>query len=164
MKKFLAVLLSAVLCATVAYSACAEESVPEETATPETTQTEIKDVVDALKNDEQAQELANKIVDAIKTGAAKKDVADLLANLSDYVGNADLKIEDLKDAGAVRDVLDMFLADAGVDSEELNDAISESTIANKILDIYYSAPVEKPEEETPVEEEETIIPDTGFIG
>lgn len=165
MKKFLAILLSAALCATVAYSAYAANSTEEETNDVTTTDTSksVEDVVNALKNDEQAQKIADGIVDAIKTGATKDDITDLVGSLGDYVSNAGFDLSDLKDGGAVRDVLDMFLADSGIDSEELNNAISESTIANGILNLYYSTP-DVTTTTTTTAADSVIIPDTGFIG
>ena len=84
-----------------------------------------------------------------------------LPSLEKYVNGAGFEVSDLQDTGAIRDVLDAFLEDAGVDSEALNQAISESTIANAVLGIYYSAP-EEPAEEPQVEE--PTIPDTGYNG
>lgn len=164
MKKFLAVLLSVVLCATVAYSVCAEEAAPAEdvVVVDETETNAVADLADSLANDEFAQEKAEEIVDAIKTGSTSDDIVSLLGALEQYVNGAGFEVADLKDTGAVRDVIDAFLEDAGVDSEELNQAISESTVANAVLGIYYSAPeVDPPVENDPPAEE---IPDTGFRG
>ncbi|MEE1066657.1 MAG: hypothetical protein UH249_11055 [Acutalibacteraceae bacterium] len=162
MKKFLAVLLSVVLCATVAYSVCAEEVAPEEdVVVVETEANPVADLADSLANDTVAQEKAEEIVEAIKTGSTSDDIVSLLGALEQYVNGAGFEVSDLQDAGAVRDVIDSFLEDAGVDSEELNQAISESTVANAVLGIYYSAPeVDEPVVDDPTEE----IPDTGFRG
>lgn len=159
MKKFFAVLLSVVLCATVVYSVCAEEValtddvvvVTEDEVNP------VEDLAGELANDAVAQEKAEEIVEAIATGSTSDDIVSLLGALEQYINGAGFEVSDLQDTGAIRDVIDSFLEDAGVNSEELNNAISESTIANAVLGIYYSTP-----EETPVEPEE--IPDTGFRG
>ena len=164
MKKFLAVLLSVVLCATVAYSVCAEEVAPAEdvVVVDETETNAVADLADSLANDEFAQEKAEEIVDAIKTGSTSDDIVSLLGALEQYVNGAGFEVADLKDTGAIRDVIDSFLEDAGVNSEELNQAISESAIADAVLGIYYSAPeVDPPVENDPPAEE---IPDTGFRG
>lgn len=165
MKKFLAILLSAVLCATVAYSVCAEEVAPDDVAVVTTEETNpVADFADQLANDTVAQEKAEEIVDAIKTGSTSDDIVSLLGALEQYINGAGFEVSDLQDAGAVRDVVDAFLEDAGVNADELNEAISESTIANAVLGIYYSAPeVEETTPSTPVEEELTI-PDTGYNG
>ncbi len=165
MKKFLAILLSVVLCATVVYSVCAEELAPaEDVAVVSTEETNpVADFADQLANDAEAQEKAEELVDAIKNGSTSNDIVSLLGALEKYVNGAGFEVSDLEDTGAVRDVIDTFLEDAGIDSEELNKAISESTIANAVLGIYYSAPAV--EETTPaVEEDITTIPDTGYIG
>lgn len=163
MKKFLAILLSAVLCATVAYSVCAEEVAPEDAAVVTTEESNpVADFADQLANDAEAQEKAEEIVEAIKTGSTSDDIVSLLGALEKYINGAGFEVSDLKDAGAVRDVVDAFLEDAGVNADELNEAISESTIANAVLGIYYSAPEETVTEPTQVEE--PTIPDTGFNG
>ncbi len=162
MKKFLAILLSAILCATVAYSVCAEDLAPAEDAVVVTEETNaVADLADQIANDTVAMEKAEEIVDAIANGSASDDVVSLLGALEKYINGAGFEVSDLQDTGAIRDVLDSFLEDAGVDSEALNQAISESTIANAVLGIYYSAP-EAPSEEPPVEE--PTIPDTGYNG
>ena len=160
MKKFFAVLLAVVMCATVAYSVCAEEVAPsEDVAVAETTP--VADLADAIAQDDVAMEKAEAIVEAIQTGSTSDDIVSLLGALEQYVNGAGFEVSDLQDTGAIRDVMDKFLEDAGVDSEELNQAISESTIANAVLGIYYSAP-EVPEE-TP-EVPDVVIPDTGYNG
>lgn len=158
MKKFLAVLLSVVLCATVAYSVCAEEVAPAEdvVVVAENEASPVLDLADQLANDEVAMEKAEEIVEAIATGSTSDDIVSLLGALEQYVNGAGFEVSDLKDTGAIRDVIDSFLEDAGVNSEELNNAISESTIANAVLGVYYSAP------EVPVEPDP--IPETGFRG
>lgn len=163
MKKFLAILLSVVLCATVAYSVCAEEVAPaDDVAVVSTEETNpVADLADQLANDTEAQEKAEEIVDAIKTGSTSDDIVSLLGALEKYINGAGYETSDLEDAGAVRDVIDAFLEDAGVNVEELNEAISESTIANAVLGIYYAAPEETT---TPTEVEEPTIPDTGYNG
>lgn len=163
MKKFLAILLSVVLCATVAYSVCAEEVAPaDDVAVVSTEETNpVADLADQLANDTEAQEKAEEIVDAIKTGSTSDDIVSLLGALEKYINGAGYETSDLEDAGAVRDVIDAFLEDAGVNVEELNEAIAESTIANAVLGIYYAAPEE---ETTQPEVEEPTIPDTGYNG
>lgn len=163
MKKFLAILLSVVLCATVAYSVCAEEVAPaDDVAVVSNEETNpVADLADQLANDTEAQEKAEEIVDAIKTGSTSDDIVSLLGALEKYINGAGFETSDLEDAGAVRDVIDAFLEDAGVNVEELNEAISESTIANAVLGIYYAAPEETP---TQPEVEEPTIPDTGYNG
>lgn len=158
MKKFLAVLLSVVLCATVAYSVCAEEVAPAEdvVVVAEEEASPVEDLAGQLANDEVALEKAEEIVEAIATGSTSDDIVSLLGALEQYINGAGFEVSDLKDTGAVRDVIDSFLEDAGVNSEELNNAISESTVANAVLGIYYSAP------DVPVEPED--IPKTGFRG
>lgn len=160
MKKIFAVLLAVVMCATVAYSVCAEEVAPsEDVAVVETAP--VADLADAIAQDDVAMEKAEAIVEAIQTGSTSDDIVSLLGALEQYVNGAGFEVSDLKDTGAIRDVMDKFLEDAGVDSEELNEAISNSTIANAVLGIYYSAP-EAPE--VPVEPEDEVIPDTGYNG
>ena len=66
MKKFLAVLLSVVLCATVVYSVCAEEILSEEevVVVPDAdVKNTVEDLEDQLANDAIAQEKAEEIVD-----------------------------------------------------------------------------------------------------
>ena len=164
MKKFLAILMVAAVCATVAFSVRAENAEEE---VPETTTSAIEGAVSELQNDEKAEEIANDIVDAVKTGAAKEDIADLISTLEGYINNKGIGTDELQDPGAVRDVVDAFLTDAGVDTEALNNAISNSIIANKALELYYKPEEEEtttePEEEyVPVEEPE--IPACGFVG
>ena len=134
MKKFLAILMVAAVCATVAFSVRAENAEEE---VPETTTSAIEGAVSELQNDERAEEIANDIVDAVKTGAAKEDIADLISTLEGYINNKGIGTDELQDPGAVRDVVDAFLTDAGVDTEALNNAISNSIIANKALELYY---------------------------
>lgn len=162
MKKFLAILMVAAVCATVAFSVRAENDAAEEV--PETTTSTIEGAVSALQNDEKAEKIANDIVDAIKTGAAKDDVADLVANLEKYINDKGIGSDEISDPGAIRDIADAFLTDAGIDVEALNNAISNSIIANKALELYY-----KPDDETTTEPEETPtedvdIPECGFVG
>ncbi|HAY72788.1 MAG TPA: hypothetical protein DCY31_02875 [Ruminococcaceae bacterium] len=162
MKKFLAILMVAAVCATVAFSVRAENNAEE---VPETTTSSIEGAVSALQNDEKAEEIAGEIVDAIKTGAAKEDVADLVTTLEKYINDKGIGSDEISDPGAVRDIADAFLTDAGIDVEALNNAISNSIIANKALELYY-----KPEDETttepeaPTEEPETEVPACGFVG
>ncbi len=167
MKKFLAILLASALCATVAFAVCAEEVAPaDDVAVVSTEETNpVADFADQLANDEEAQAKAEELVDAIKTGSTSDDIVSLLGALEKYVNGAGFEVSDLEDTGAIRDVIDTFLEDSGINTEELNEAIAESTIANAVLGIYYSAP--EAEEETTVTtivEEETTIPDTGYIG
>ncbi len=165
MKKFMAILLSGVLCATVAYSVCAEEvDLAEDASVVAEESTPVADFAEQLANDTEAQEKAEELVNAIQNGSTSDDVVSLLGALEQYVNGAGFDVSELKDTGAVRDVIDAFLEDAGVNSEELNEAISESTIANAVLGIYYSAPaVDEPTTAAPAEEG-TTIPDTGYIG
>lgn len=158
MKKFLAILLSVVLCATVAYSVCAEEVAPTEDVVVTAESNAIADFADQLANDAVAQERAEEIVEAIQNGSTSDDIVSLLGALEQYINGAGFEVSDLQDTGAIRDVVDSFLEDAGIDSEELNQAISESTIANAVLGIYYSAPEVTPDD--PAE----VIPDTGYRG
>lgn len=163
MKKIFAVLLAVVMCATVAYSVCAEEVAPsEDVAVVESAP--VADLADAIAQDDVAMEKAEAIVEAIQTGSTSDDIVSLLGALENYVNGAGFEVSDLEDTGAIRDVMDKFLEDAGVDSEELNQAISESTIANAVLGIYYSAPEVPEEPTTPEEPEEVVIPDTGYNG
>lgn len=164
MKKFLAILMVAAVCATVAFSVRAENDAAEEV--PETTTSTIEGAVSALQNDEKAEEIANEIVDAIKTGAAKEDVADLVANLEKYINDKGIGSDEISDPGAIRDVADAFLTDAGIDVEALNNAISNSIIANKALELYYKPDDEttEPEQTTEETEPETEIPACGFVG
>ncbi len=167
MKKFLAVLMVAAVCVTVAFSVRAENDVTEEV--PETTTSTIEGAVSALQNDENAEKIAGEIADAIKTGAAKEDVSDLVATLEKYINNKGIGSDEIQDPGALRDIVDAFLTDAGVDTEALNNAIANSMIANKALELYY-----KPEEETttttqpnddePTTESEPEVPACGFVG
>ena len=105
------------------------------------------------------------MVDAIKTGASKEDVADLVATLEKYINDKGIGSDEIKDPGALRDIADAFLTDAGVDVEALNNAISNSIIANKALELYYKPENETTTEpETPTEEPEPEIPACGFVG
>lgn len=163
MKKFLAILMVAAVCATVAFSVRAENNVEEEV--PETTTSTIEGAVSALQNDEKAEEIANQIVDSIKTGAAKEDIADLVASLEKYINDKGINSDEISDPGAVRDIMDAFLTDAGIDSEALNNAISNSIIANKALELYYKPDEEPTTKETPDEPTtEEDIPACGFVG
>ena len=160
MKKVLAVLAALSLCATVAYTALAADDVAEEpvVATEETVS--VDDVVAALENNEQAKELADQIADSLQNSTASGDVQSLLDALVDYAEGAGV---DLSQDGALRDVLDKFLNDAGVNSDELNQAIEGSPIADKILGLY--APKDEPTTEPTTEsEEEVVIPDTDYVG
>ncbi len=166
MKKFLAVLMVAAVCATVAFSVRAENDAVEEV--PETTTSTIEGAVSALQNDEKAEEIAGEIVDAIKTGAAKEDVSDLVATLEKYINNKGIGSDELQNPGALRDVVDAFLTDAGVDTEALNNAIANSMIANKALEIYYkpedTTTTTQPDEDEPTTESEPEVPACGFVG
>lgn len=167
MKKFLAILTVVAVCATVALSVRAENDPVEEVT--EATTSSIEGIVSDLQNDEKAEEIANQIVDSIKTGAAKEDIADLVATLEKYVNNKGIESDEVSEPGAVRDVVDAFLTDAGVDTEALNNAIANSMIANKVLDMYY-----KPESEgssttatdptTTMPPDPVVIPPCGFVG
>lgn len=161
MKKFLAILMVAAVCATVAFSVRAENNAEE---VPETTTSSIEGAVSALQNDEKAEKIAGEIADAIKTGAAKEDVADLVATLEKYINDKGIGSDEIKDPGALRDIADAFLTDAGVDVEALNNAISNSIIANKALELYYKPENETTEPEAPTEEPETEVPACGFVG
>ena len=164
MKKFLAILMVAAVCATVAFSVRAENNAEE---VPETTTSSIEGAVSALQNDEKAEEIANDIVDAIKTGAAKEDVADLVASLEKYINDKGIGSDEVGDPGAIRDIADAFLTDAGIDVEALNNAIANSMIANKALELYYKPNEEEtttePDDE-PTTEDVTEIPACGFVG
>lgn len=163
MKKFLAILMVATVCATVAFSVRAQNDAEE---VPETTTSSIEGAVSALQNDEKAEEIANQIADSIKTGAAKEDVSSLVSALEKYINDKGIGSDEIKDSGAVRDVVDAFLSDAGIDTEVLNNAIANSMIANKVLELYY-----KPEEETTKTPEtpdepatDVDVPACGFVG
>lgn len=169
MKKFLAILTVVAVCATVALSVRAEND-PVEDVTEATTSS-IEGIVSDLQTDEKAEEIANQIVDAIKTGAAKDDIADLVATLEKYVNNKGIETDEISDPGAVRDVVDAFLTDAGVDTEALNNAIANSMIANKALDLYYKPDSENPSDPTitvtdPTPDPTTTVtvPPCGFVG
>lgn len=170
MKKFLAILTVVAVCATVALSVRAENDPVEEVT--EATTSSIEGIVSDLQTDEKAEEIANEIVDAIKTGSAKEDIADLVATLEKYVNNKGIESDELTEPGAVRDVVDAFLTDAGVDTEALNNAIANSMIANKALDLYYKPESEDPEDPTtetepPVVDEDpdpVTVPQCGFVG
>ena len=122
---------------------------------PETTTSTIEGAVNALQNDAKAEEIANDIVDAVKTGAAKEDVANLLATLEKYINDKGIGSDEIKDPGALRDIADAFLTDAGVDVEALNNAISNSIIAND------DETTTEPEAPT---EPEPDVPACGFVG
>lgn len=161
MKKFLAVLLSAVLCGTVAYTVFAEEAGDNTVDAPAVLAEEgksVEDVVADLANNEDAAAAAEKIVEAVRNGASVEDVKALIGKLGEYAQGAG--VEDIKESGAIRDVLDKFLTDAGLNSEELNQAISESIIADAALNLYYKAPEAPTNPEAPSEEDVTDIPDT----
>lgn len=130
MKKFLAVLLSVVLCATVVYSVCAEEILPEEevVVVPDAdVENTVEDLEDQLANDAIAQEKAEEIVEAIQNGSSSADIEAMLGALKDYVNDAGYEVSDLQDPEALKDVFNTFLDDAGIDSEALNEVLSENS-------------------------------------
>lgn len=162
MKKLLAVLAALSLCATVAYtavSAADDATVEEPTTVAEETVSAVDDVVAQLQGNEQAKELADQIADSLQNSTISGDVESLVGALVDYAEGAGV---DLSQDGALRDVLDKFLNDAGVNSDELNEAIEGSPIADKILGLY--TPNEDPVPTPDDDPEEVVIPDTDYVG
>ncbi|MDD6276629.1 MAG: hypothetical protein PUB20_07395 [Clostridia bacterium] len=163
MKKLLAVLAALSLCATVAYTAlAADDAVADEPTTVAEETVAVDDVLAELENNEQAKELADQIADALQNSTTSGDVQSLLDALVNYAEGAGV---DLSQDGALRDVLDKFLNDAGVNSDELNKAIEGSPIADKILGLY--APDEEPttpDEPTEEPTDDVVIPDTDYVG
>lgn len=164
MKKLLAILMALSVCGAVAYSVSAEDanSVEETTVVVEETEAnKVADTLDALANDPNAQAIAEKIKDAIATGKTKDDVSALLGSLGQYVNGKGFDVSDLQDAGALNEVILGFLDDAGINSEELDKAIAGSTIAEKVLGIYYKPEEKTTTPDTPEEPTEYSNPDTG---
>ena len=127
MKKIIALLLAGILSATAAYTAIAadDDEITEEPVVVETEENEISDLVAALEGDDQAQEIADNIVDAVKNGAADADVNELLMALADYINSKGYDVGDVKTKKA-KQIMGAFLEDCGVDSEALGAAISET--------------------------------------
>lgn len=152
MKKLLAILMALTVCGAVAYSACAEETADlgEAPAVTETTTESASDMIRELANDPNAVALAEKIDNALKNGATKDDITALLGTLGEYVNGKGFEVADLQDGGAFNEVLLGFLDDAGINTEELDKAIADSTIAKKALELYYK----------PTEAETTTVPST----
>ncbi|MBQ7549416.1 MAG: hypothetical protein IJT03_06905 [Clostridia bacterium] len=129
MKKFLVILLAAVICATAAYSVVAVENDEAEqpTAAAEDQDTAIEEVVEKLKDDNTAADIAGKINDALENGAAEEDILSLVDTFGTYVSDrSGVDISALKSAAARRDLLSKFLVDAGVDPDKLSEAISSA--------------------------------------
>lgn len=146
MKKVLAILMALTVCGAVAYSVSAEDAESVEATTVVTEASAANSaaqVIGALTNDPNAQAIAEKIKDALATGQTSGDISALLGTLGQYVNGMGYDVSDLQDAGALNEVILGFLDDAGINSEELDKAIAGSTIAEKVLGIYY-----KPEAET----------------
>ena len=127
MKKFLAILLSAVLCAAAAYTAIAVEEDPtgDNVAVEETPSESgsVSDLVAALEGDTQAQQIADNIESAVKNGATQADVNALLVALADYINGQGYDVADLKNKTKAKQFVGDFLEDCGVDSEALGKAI-----------------------------------------
>lgn len=184
MKKIIALLLAGVLCATAAYTAiAADDEIGEEPVVVETEENQISDLVAALEGDEQAQEIADNIADAVKNGASKADVNELLMALADYINDKGYDVGDVKTKKA-KQIMGAFLEDCGVDSEALGAAISET---GEVLDSIFgsddagnadsygtdsfgtdsdssSLGGSAAESYAVYGVESTTIPDTGFIG
>lgn len=144
MKKLIALFLAGVLCATAAYTAIAaeedelvdteevvtteEEDVtaaePEDQEPVETEESQLSDLVIALEGDEDAQEIADNIADAVKNGATKEDVNELLVALADYINGKGFDVADIK-RGKGKQIMGAFLEDCGVDSEALGAAFDD---------------------------------------
>lgn len=144
MKKIIALFLAGVLCATAAYTAIAAEEdelvdteevvaaeedgaveeTPEEQAPVETEESQLSDLVTALEGDEDAQEIADNIADAVKNGAAKEDINELLVALADYINDKGYDVADIK-KGKGKQIMGAFLEDCGVDSEALGAAFDD---------------------------------------
>lgn len=131
MKKFLAIILAAALCATAAYTAIAADEDPEgenvvvtEEETPATPADEaLDDLAEALEGDSQAQQIADEIQDAVKNGATQADVNALLMALADYINGKGYDVADLKNKEKAKKFVGDFLEDCGVDSKALGSAI-----------------------------------------
>lgn len=140
MKKIIALFLAGVLCATAAYTAIAAEEdelvdteevvstedgeTPEEQTTVETEESQLSDLVTALEGDEDAQEIADNIADAVKNGATKEDINELLVALADYINDKGYDVADIK-KGKGKQIMGAFLEDCGVDSEALGAAFDD---------------------------------------
>lgn len=134
MKKLLAVLLSVLICATAVYTAiAADDETSSETPvvtedntadTSDDTDAEVEKIVTVLEQDDKAQEIAEQIDAAVKSGAAEDDVNSLLLALADYVNNSGYDVSRVSNKAGVKTMLDVFLTDCGVDTKELNLAIA----------------------------------------
>lgn len=137
MKKIIALLLAGVLCATAAYTAIAadDEEIGEEPVVVETEESQIDDLVAALEGDDQAQEIADNIADAVKNGAAKSDINELLVALADYINGKGYDVADVRTKKS-KEIMGAFLEDCGVDSEALGAALSET---GEVLDSIFGS-------------------------
>lgn len=132
MKKFLAIALAAILAATAAYTAIAADEDPESenvvvAAEEEDTNTpsgSLSDLEAALKGDDQAQQIANDLQQAVKDGATQEDVNAFLMTFADYVNNKGFDVGDLKNKEKAKKFVGAFLEDCGVDSKALGSAIN----------------------------------------
>lgn len=140
MKKIIALFLAGVLCATAAYTAIAAEEdelvdteevvttedgeTSKEQTPVETEESQLSDLVTALEGDEDAQEIADNIADAVKNGATKEDINELLVALADYINDKGYDVADIK-KGKGKQIMGAFLEDCGVDSEALGAAFSD---------------------------------------
>lgn len=134
MKKFIAIALAGILAATAAYTALAVDEEPAAAApviTAEDIQGNVEDVLTALENDEQAQAIADDLVDAFKKGAANEDINALLLEIASYINSKGYDVNDLKNKELAKQFVGDFLEDCGVDSEALGQAIDG---ANEVFD------------------------------
>lgn len=178
MKKFLAILLAAVICAAVAYSVVAVENDEAEqpTVAAEDQDTAIDEVIEQLKDDDTAADLADKINSALENGAAEEDILSLVDTFGTYVSDrSGIDISGLKSAASRRDLLSKFLVDAGVDPDKLSEAISSgkdafssSSSSYEDTDADYSGSADTTGYEDTASYSEMVeaitIPDTDFRG
>lgn len=180
MKKFLAILLSAVLCAAAAYTAIAADEDPADESvlvTAEETPTEapelsLDDLAAALEGDAQAQQIADDLQAAVDSGALQDDVNAFLMNFADYLNGKGYDVADLKNKEKAKKFVGDFLEDCGVDSkalgaamdgiDEINDQLfggNDTTVSDGGYDYvsYVDAGID-------YGVESTTIPDTGVIG
>lgn len=180
MKKLIALMLAGVLCATAAYTAIAAEDETEEVPAEvvETEESQVADLVEALEGDTQAQEIADRISEGLKSGAASEDINAMLFALADYINGKGYDVADVKKKEGAKKIMGEFLEDCGVDAEALSQAFQQTgDVLDSVLGTgdaadtssygsYSSADTGSYDTESYAVYgvESTTIPDTGYIG
>lgn len=180
MKKIIALVLAGILCATAAYSAIAVEDGEADTpiapvVTAEEGEKAVNDLIAALEGDDQAQEIADSIADAVKSGATSEDVNALLLSLTDYINGKGYDVAQIRNGSKTKDFIGDFLEDCGVDPVKLGKALDE---AGEVYDDMfggadkgansgsnsYNGGSEGIYNTSDYGVDSTTIPDTGYIG